>query len=768
MNESTSFIDGGRRYQLGDPELLPCADADLWNEKLHLKIDHTGRAQGSYLQPNATPYAGVERAVYVKDREGNDLWSAPFGPMHERLDRFRFVAGTHEISWLAERGGVRVELSVRVPVDDALELWEVCVTNASETVRELSVYPLFATGFLGLLDHRSFYDELLCGLVHDYFPYYVRINDYYSIRKRKNLTYCIADRAPLAWEGSRANFGGFKGLARPSQLDAVRLSCGQAVYEDAISAFQYDLALEAGASETFRFILGPASDREEAASMRAKYLSAEGFAAVAEAWKKVDAACPPALEIATPEQDFDAFMNYWQPNRALMIGRTLRFNPSPQGRNAIQDAMAAALIDPATARKWFLKVWAHQQEDGFLPHGMPMVEGAEIMPITTIPHKDTNVWGPDALDFYLRETGDWSLLDEAVPFAGSDKAATVFGHVCAGLDWLLRDRTARGLSRIGQGDWNDPLNMAGPEEKGESVWLTEALAYALDIWAGICERHGDAGDAARYRKEAEACRDALRVHAWDGQWYCRAFTDAGRKLGGADSEAGRIFLNAQSWAILSGGADGAQIDAMIDAVNEQLWTPAGPMSLAPAFDGMVEDVGKLTLKTPGTGENGSVYCHAVTFWAYALYRAGRTAEAWRALRVLLPRDEPEALARSGQLPIYIPNFYRGTGCGASAGRSSRAPNTGTSAWYYRTVIDGVFGLRAGFDGLEVAPNLPDNWSEARAIRRFRGATYTVTYRRDASVKSRRVLVDGEAVTGPIPLRQAGSTVAIEVILPVVA
>ncbi len=765
-NDSTSFIEGGRRHRLADPGLMPCADADLWNERLHLKLDHTGRAAGNFLQPNATPYAGAERTVYLKDRRDGTFWSAPFGPVHERPEHYAFEPGLHDIRWLAERGGVRVEMTVRVPPGDPVELWEVRVENTADEARAVSCYPFFATGFLGLLDHRSQFDPGLGGFLHRFFPYYVKIDDYHTLKKRKNLTYCLADRAPVAWEGSRANFGGFGGTARPRQLAAERLENGQAVYEDGVCAFQYDLDLAPGAAETFRFILGPASDEAEVAAMRARHLSAEGFAASDAGWAAVGEACPPALEIGTPEKDFDAYVNHWQPNRALMIGRTLRFNPSPQGRNAIQDAMSAALVDPVAARKWFLKIWTHQHEDGFLPHGMPMVEGAAIMPITTIPHKDTNVWGPDALDFYLRETGDEALLHEAVPFSGGRKSATVYEHVGLGLDWLLGDRTARGLSRIGQGDWNDPFNMAGPKEKGESIWLTEALAYALDVWAGVSDRLGDGDRASRGRAEAEACREAVRRHAWDGRWYCRAFTDAGRKVGGADSDEGRIFLNAQSWAILSGAADEAQIDSMVEAVEEFLWTPAGPMTLAPPFGGMVEDVGKLTLKTPGTGENGSVYCHAVTFWACALFRAGRSAEGWRALRVLLPRDTPEALARSGQLPIYIPNFYRGAACGTSAGRSSRSPNTGTSAWYYRTLVESVFGLRAGWDELEVAPSLPAAWPEATALRRWRGANYRVAFRRDPSLSETQVLLDGHLLKeGRVPQRPAGSEVALEVHLP---
>jgi cellobionic acid phosphorylase len=394
---------------------------------------------------------------------------------------------------------------------------------------------------------------------------------------------------------------------------------------------------------------------------------------------------------------------------------------------------------------------------------MPMVEGAEVMPITKIPHKDTNSWGPDALAFYMRETGDMKILEEIVPYADSDKTATLYEHVCCGLQWLLNDRTARGLSRIGQGDWNDPLNMVGPEQRGESIWLTQALAYALDTWADVAARTGDAATQRKYLAEADACREALREHAWDGRWFCRAYTDAGRKIGGGD----QLFLNAQSWALISGCADEAQCASMIDSVNAMLATSEGPMVVAPAFDGMVEDVGKLTLKTPGTGENGSVYCHAVTFWAYALFLRGHTEEAWSALRAILPRDEAAALTRVNQLPIYIPNFYRGTPCLGTAGRSSRSPNTGTAAWYYRTVLEGLFGIRAGWGVLTCEPQLPKEWGEASITRHWRGAEYRFEFKRVTTVEQPQIRdMDGNEVGRSISRIEPGEVAAFQVKLPV--
>jgi len=289
------------------------------------------------------------------------------------------------------------------------------------------------------------------------------------------------------------------------------------------------------------------------------------------------------------------------------------------------------------------------------------------------------------------------------------------------------------------------------------VWLTEALSFALDEWAGVAEHLGDPARARRYRREAGACRRAVNKHAWDGRWYARGFTDAGRPFGVKKDREGRIFINSQSWALICGAAQGRRLEKTIRSVIKHLLTPWGAMTLFPAFTSFREDIGKLTQKPPGTGENGSAYCHATTFLAYALYRARRSDLAFRVLRSLLPGYGGNSIKRAGQLPIYVPNFYRGTAAGRSMGRSSHAPNTGTASWYYRTAAEMLFGLKAEFDGLRLDPQLPSRWKGARVRRNFRGADFEIVIRRRTGTGRPRVILDGrELPDNLIPVQRPGS------------
>ncbi|WP_039814789.1 GH36-type glycosyl hydrolase domain-containing protein, partial [Xanthomonas arboricola] len=248
----------------------------------------------------------------------------------------------------------------------------------------------------------------------------------------------------------------------------------------------------------------------------------------------------------------------------------------------------------------------------------------------------------------------------------------------------------------------------------------------------------------------------------------RGITDDGVRFGIAEDVEGRIYLNPQSFALLAGTADSAQRAALLEAVREQLHTPYGPVMLAPAYTHMRDDVGRLTQKWPGAAENGAVYNHAAAFYLYSLYQIGEADRAWEILRALLPGPTREDVLQRGHLPVSLPNYYRGAWhqYPRTAGRSSQLFNTGTVAWVYRCVLEGLFGLVGEGDALAIRPQLPSHWSQARVTRQFRGAQFEVTLTREPGRTHVDVEVDGTAcpdqrVNGIV----AGRTYQVRVRLP---
>jgi cellobionic acid phosphorylase len=312
------------------------------------------------------------------------------------------------------------------------------------------------------------------------------------------------------------------------------------------------------------------------------------------------------------------------------------------------------------------------------------------------------------------------------------------------------------------------MNMVGWRGVGVSGWLTVATAYALRLWSGICAANGRSAQATQFGQAVEEVNAAANRELWDGHWYARGITDDGVRFGIADDEEGRIYLNPQSWALLAGTADAEQRTALLDAVREQLHTPYGPVMLAPAYTHMRDDVGRLTQKWPGAAENGAVYNHAVAFYLYSLYQIGDADRAWEILRAMLPGPDMADALQRGHLPVSLPNYYRGAWhqYPRTAGRSSQLFNTGTVAWVYRCVLEGLFGLVGEGDALAVRPQLPSHWPQAQVTRQFRGAQFEVALTREPGRTQLEVQVDGvvspdQRVHGIV----AGRTYQLQVRLP---
>jgi cellobionic acid phosphorylase len=782
-----STSNAGARVGLSSPTAMPLASGFLWNRQMMVQVNCRGYASAQFMQPEPAKYAHAPnleartfmqpeqpyyahhpgRFFYVKDEDTGALFSVPYEPVRAAAEAFEFIVEPGRIGWRVQQAGLVIEVSLQLTVEDVVELWTLRVRNLCGRARRISLYPYFPVGYMSWMNQSAGYRQALGGIVCTSVTPYQRVEDYFRNRHFKDLTFLLHERVPDSWETRQAAFEGEGGLHAPSALQQPQLAGGQAHYQTPTTALQYRLTLADGADESFRFLFGPARDEAEIAALRARYLSEQGFAAAEAGYTAYLAQGRGCLQIQTPEPALDGFVNHWLPRQVYYHGDSHRLTTDPQTRNYLQDQMGMAYLQPASTRQAILRALSQQEASGAMPDGILLAEGAELKYINQIPHTDHCVWLPVCLQPYLDETGDRALLDE--PVTGSDgTSASVLERVSAAMRWLLAARDWRGLSYIAQGDWCDPMNMVGYRGHGVSGWLTLASAHALRLWAGICARNGHAQLAAEFAQGAAQVNAAANAHLWDGHWYARGITDEGVVFGAAHDEEGRIYLNPQSWAMLGGAADPSRQTRMIAAVEAQLETPFGVMMLAPAYTGMREDVGRLTQKFPGSAENGSVYNHAAAFYLHSLYRVGEGDRGYRVLRAMLPGPDPQDYLRRGQLPVFVPNYYRGAWhqYPDSAGRSSQLFNTGTAAWLYRCVIEDLFGLRGEGEGLRIAPQLPSHWAQARVQRDFRGARLEVEFRRQPDCDRIVVSVDGVPLAEPvIGAIEAGRCYQVQVILP---
>ena len=777
----------GERFELTNPTAMPRAAGFLWNQKMMMQMTCRGYAVAQFMQPEPAKYAYAPnleaktfmqpeqpyyahhpgRFFYIKDDETGQIFSAPYEPVRASLDTFNFSVGKSDLSWTIEYIGIRVEISVSLPVEDVVELWSLRVTNVSGRARKISVYPYFPIGFMSWMNQSAEYRADLGGIVASCVTPYQKVADYFKNKNFKDKTFFLHDQEPSAWEAKQETFEGEGGLHNPSALQNQFLAKGDARYETPAAVLQYCLDLAADQSRDFRFIFGPAFDDKEVAQVRATYLCQGGFEKAQSEYSAYVNSGRGCLQIETPDKELNNFVNHWLPRQVFYHGDVNRLTTDPQTRNYLQDNMGMSYIKPQVTRAAFLHALSQQEASGAMPDGILLAEGAELKYINQIPHTDHCVWLPVCLKAYLDETNDYAILREQVKSAEGDESFSVFERISHAMDWLLSARDDRGLSFIAQGDWCDPMNMVGYKGKGVSGWLSVATAYALHLWADICSHESHTEAAKKYLVGAQDVNAAVNQYLWDGDWFARGITDDNVVFGISKDPEGRIYLNPQSWAILGGAANDAQREKMLVAIEQQLETPYGVTMFAPAYTAMRDDVGRVTQKHPGSAENGSVYNHAAIFYIYSLYTIAEGNRAYKLLRQMIPGPSEQDYLQRGQLPVFIPNYYRGAyhQYPRTAGRSSQLFNTGTVSWVYRCLVDGLFGVQGDSLGLQINPQLPREWAQAKVVREFRGANFHINIQR-ADVNLISVSVDGKLLAKPhIENIVAGKSYQVEVLLP---
>jgi cellobionic acid phosphorylase len=779
--------DNGERFELDNPFDLPRAAGFLWNRRMMIQVTCRGYAVAQHLQPEPAKYAYAPnleaktfmqpeqpyyahhpgRFFYVKDEETGGLFSAPYEPVRAPLDCFRFSVGKSDLRWKLEKNGIVLDLILSLAAEDAVELWSLQVRNRSGGPRKISLYPYFPIGYMSWMNQSAQYRPDLGGIVASCVTPYQKVADYFKQKDFKDKTFLLADQPPTAWEAKQEAFEGEGGLYNPTGVRQDKLSNGDALYETPAAVLQYRLHLADGQSQGYRFIFGPAFDDAEILARRHQYLSADSFARADTEYAHYIAQGHGCLKIETPDPELDNYVNHWLPRQVFYHGDVNRLTTDPQTRNYLQDNMGMSFLQPKVARAAFLHALSQQEASGAMPDGILLREGAELKYINQIPHTDHCVWLPVCLKAYLDETNDYGILQEQV--AGNDgRRLSVFDRINSAMRWLLGARDERGLSYIAQGDWCDPMNMVGYKGKGVSGWLSVATAYALNLWADICATEKADALAQAFKAGALEVNQAVNTHLWDGQWFARGITDDGVVFGTHQDKEGRLFLNPQSWAILSGAANEAHRQLMIKAIEEQLETPYGVMLLAPSFTAMRDDIGRVTQKYPGSAENGSIYNHAAAFYIFSLYTAGEPDRAFRLLRKMIPGPDEADYRQRGQLPVFIPNYYRGAWHQhpRTAGRSSQLFNTGTVSWFYRCLVEGLFGVKGDRDGLVIQPQLPSHWPRVKITREFRGATFQVEMRREAGLAQIQVTVDDQKLPDHRIIHiQAGRTYHVQVSVP---
>jgi len=750
---------------------------------------------------NNVPFDLGGRYIYLRDDQSGDYWSPSWQPTCRNLEDYHCRHGMGYSVIGAQYRAIETRTRYFVPLDETLEIWQCTVTNHRSEPAELSIFSSIEFCLWDAQDDATnFQRNFSIGEVEVEGSIIYHKTEY---RERRNHFAYFACSLPVAgFDTQRDAFvGPYRGWDRPVAVERGSASNSIAHGWAPVGSHHVKITLAPGESRQIIFVLGyqenpvdqkfdpPGSqiiNKSGARPTIAKYLDAanveKAFQSLRNYWCDLLGLC----QVDTPDQHTNRMVNIWNPCQCMAtfnVSRSASFYESGIGRglgfrDSSQDLLGFVHMVPARARERILDLASTQLPTGGAYH--------QYQPLTKRGNNDIGgnfnddpLWLIVGTSAYLKETGDWSILDEKVPYdnqTGSEQP--LYEHLQRSFRYTLDRLGPHALPLIGRADWNDCLNLncfsdtpgesfqctTNKEGKvAESIFIAALFVHAGRELAAIAGQRGLADEATRYLTDVARMEQTVAKHGWDGKWFLRAYDDAGRKVGSSECAEGKIFIEPQGFAVLAGiGLDDGTAEAALDSVGELLATKHGIVLQQPAYSQYYLHLGEISSYPPGYKENAGIFCHNNPWVMIAEARVGRGD---RALDYYL-RINPSARENISDVHRCEPYVYPQMIAGRDAPTHGEAKNswlTGTAAWNYYAITQWILGIRPSFGGLEIAPVVPDEWSGFRATRKFRGATYHINVRRTGPGNRVSLVVDGKPVSGntvPLPAK-SGAEVMVE-------
>jgi cyclic beta-1,2-glucan synthetase len=703
-------------------------------------------------------------ALYLRDEETARVWSpTPHPAGADAPYLVRHGAGYSVFEHHSH--GLRQRLSLFATRHDPVKVARLRLENTWDRTRRITA-TYYAEWVLGV--HR---DQSQQFVVPEYEAGHRALlaRNAYHEEFGEAVAFVASSEVVHGLTADRTEFLGRRGsYEQPAALRRVGLGSGVRAGLDPCAALQVHLNLEPGAVQEIHFLLGQGTDREDSLALIDRYTDP---AQVEAAWEDVTGFWEELLttiQVSTPDPAMDLLLNRWllyQDLSCRIWGRSALYQSGGAYgfRDQLQDVMAVLHTVPEVAREHILRAARHQFVEGDVLHWWHPPSGRGVRTRIT----DDLLWLPFVTAEYVETTGDESILHEEESFVVGDilepeeaeryahwertaERFTIYEHCCRAIE---RGTIAgpHGLPLMGGGDWNDGMNRVGIEGRGESVWLGWFLYTTLQRFAPICEKLGDRRRAGRYRERARELQEVLETHAWDGEWYLRAYYDDGSPLGSAQNRECQIDSLAQSWAVLSGAGDAGRARQAMEAVAQRLVRAEDQLLLlfTPPFDRTPRDPGYIKGYPPGIRENGGQYTHAALWavWAFAELGDGdRAGELFRLLNPIYHSDSPEA-ARHYQVEPYVvaADVY---GAPPHTGMGGWTWYTGSGGWTYRLGLEAILGFHRQGNTLRLRPCIPAAWQGFQLIYRWGESRYHVRVSRTAGPpEALEIHLDGQRLAG---------------------
>ncbi|MDR1387819.1 MAG: hypothetical protein LBJ44_09580 [Propionibacteriaceae bacterium] len=774
------------------------------------------------FRPNAVPWDRPGHWLYLRDQDDGDYWSCSWQPVGKPLGDGQPGSGTawhrtrHGLSYSvfeSRYDGIEASQRIFVPLGEDAELWDVTVANRTDRTRRISLFGYVEFSFHSVQIDQENFQMSLYAAGADWVDSVIEYDFFYEPWTYHFFT---SDRPADGFDTSRDEFiGPWRSETDPVAVARGRTSGSTGTTGNRCGALRHDLTLEPGQSVRLTYLLGR-GDRRQGTRLRARYADPtavdDALAELAQHWRaKLD-----VLQVATPSPALDTLLNCWTPYQVETCVVWSRFASFVEvgGRTGLgyrdtaQDVMAAVSTNPAQVRRRLLELWQGQMSAGYGLHlfdprlltgqGRRQAPAGVKLP-TVVPTRadqlvhglddacsDDHLWPVVSTVAYVKETGDLDFLRRPAPFADGDltdrqverlgvagfdrRPASLYEHMRRAVDFTAAHLGPHGLAQGLRADWNDCLNLGG----GETALVSFLLVWAARALAEAATALGRTADAERYAELARSTARRIEPVLWDGDWYLRGYTADQVKIGSADNDEGRVFLEHMPWAVIAQVAPPERAARAMDAVWTHLASPYGAHLVWPAFTRVDDSVGFITRVYPGVKENAAIFCHPNAWPIMAEAMLGRGQRALAYYEAMAPANFNDAVeVRQGEPYVYCQFIY-----GRDHAQFGRAQNpwlTGTAGWMLTAASQHILGLRPDFDSLVVDPCIDPAWDGFDVGRLWRGARYDISVRNPNHVSAgvARVRLDGRplplsgdpTVARPVarlPLAQPGSRLRVEI------
>lgn len=730
-----------------------------------------GLGRFTRIRFNAIPLDQPGRYIYVRDKQSAEYWSASWQPVAKPLDQYKTECrhGSGYTIITSQYDLIKTQTTYFVPKDQIFEVWAIKVTNCDTKARQLSLFSFaeYANSWNAMQDLLNLqYSQYIAnmnggdGMIDHGTNIHIPAmpEDFANDGQGRHTFMAFIGGEIKGFETDLENFlGPYRTYANPLTVEKGVCSNTNAAGDNVCGVIHNDITLEPGASKDLLVFMGIGAAAKEGKAVVKEFGSIERLEEELQKLKDYWHNRIGSIKIDTPDSEFNSMMNMWSPyncqvtyawSRAASLVYTASERDGLGYRDSVQDLLGVLPNIPEEAKERLELMIAGQVSTG---GALPVVKkyahtpGREKAPEEEEYRSDDCLWLFNSIPAYVKETGDLDFYSKVLPYADMGHA-TVLGHMRRAIEFNLQRSGNHGLPCGLSADWNDCLRFG---HDGETIFVAMQLRFALRTYVEISDLLKLSDEVKWAEPILETLDKSLHTHAWDGEWFLRGYRADGMKFGSKENKEGSIYLNPQTWSIISGIATGAQADLIMEKVNAHLATQYGVALCNPPYTYDTDHhIVRSALYNPSMKENGAIFTHTQGWAVMAEAMLGHGNRAYEYWRAYLPAAY-NTKAEIRQIEPYVYNQSTHGKYSPRFGKSRLPWLSGAATWSFYAATQYIVGLRPEYNGFTIDPCIPSEWPGFKAQRRFRGKQLFIHVENPHKVQKgvKEVIVNGKPLQG---------------------